>query len=371
MSSSRRRRTKASGSIPRRVLSLLCVSVAITLCQDSDQPIVPYDRGLYEHWTDDDGDCVNTRQEVLIAESQMPAKLDSTRCRVLKGLWFDPYTGQRITDPSDLDIDHLIPLAEAHRSGASSWTAEQRREFANDLIHPDVLIAVTAASNRSKGDRDPALWLPPNEGYRCQYVRQWVIAKATWGLDMDPAEREAVREVLWKCGVVSARDSAEDQPGSVPESGRNGSDSASNTVTEQSAASGVTAEGGGTAVDSDAAEAPGLGTGDRPDSVAVEGGAEAAADSAHAFCEQLDRAPCIDVNTANLETLQCATGLGPVKSQDIIDHRTSNGLFQELEDLDAVPGIGPITVNSIRESGFCVVAEGVTGGAEPANTPQP
>ena len=371
MSSSRPRRTKASGSIPRRVLSLLCVSVAITLCQDSDQPIVPYDRGLYEHWTDDDGDCANTRQEVLIAESQSPAKLDSTRCRVLEGLWFDPYTGQRITDPSDLDIDHLIPLAEAHRSGASSWTAEQRREFANDLIHPDVLIAVATASNRSKGDRDPALWLPPNEGYRCQYVRLWVIAKATWGLDMDPAEREAVREVLWNCGVVSGRDSAEGQPGPEPESDRNRVETPSNTVPEQSTTSSGSARGAGTAIDSGTAEPLGLGTGDTPDSTAVEGGAKAFAESADAFCEQLARAPCIDVNTANLETLQCAMGLGPVKSQDIIDHRTSNGLFQELEDLDDVPGIGPSTVNSIRESGFCVAAEGVSGGAEPAKTPQP
>ena len=356
--------------VARRRLALLPVSVAIALCQDVDQPIVPYDRKLYEHWTDADGDCLDTRQEVLIAESQSPAKLDSTGCRVLEGLWFDPFTGQRVTDPSRLDIDHLIPLAEAHRSGAGSWTPEQRRRFANDLMHPDALIATTAASNRSKGDRDPAHWLPPNEGFRCEYVRQWVIAKATWGLDMDPTEREAVRSVLWKCGIVSAQRPAEGGSGPGPELSGNLNDAAASAGTEQSTVSSVKAQGEGTAIDSGTAEPLEIGTRYTAASAAVARDPKSDPESADASCEHLVRTPCIDMNVATLETLRCAKGLGSVKSQAIIDYRTNNGPFQELGDLDEVPGIGPATINSIRLSGFCVGAQGDMEGSEPGGTPK-
>ena len=354
----------------RRWLALLPVSVTIALCQDVNQPIVPYDRKLYEHWADADGDCLDTRQEVLIAESQSPAKLDSTGCRVRTGLWFDPYTGQRVTDPSRLDIDHLVPLAEAHRSGAGSWTPGQRRRFANDLTHPDALIAVTAASNRSKGDSDPALWLPPNEGFRCEYVRQWVIAKATWGLDMDPTEKEAVRGVLWKCGVASAEHPAEGESGPGPELSGSRNDAAVSAGAEQSTVSGVKTLGEGTAVDSGTARPLDIGIGYTAASAAVARDPEPDPGSADSYCEHLVRTPCIDMNTAALETLRCAKGLGSVKSQAIIDYRTSNGPFQELGDLDNVPGIGPATINSIRLSGFCVGAQGDIEGSEPAGTPK-
>ena len=165
----------------------------------SNAPAVPYDRDLYPTWRDEDGDCQDARQEVLIAESFEPPEMDDRGCRVVSGRWLDPYTGQIFTNPSDLDIDHMVPLAEAHRSGAATWTAEQRQNYANDLFHVDTLIAVSASANRSKGDRDPALWLPPNESYDCEYVRKWVVVKATWGLTMDAEEASAVADVLRGC----------------------------------------------------------------------------------------------------------------------------------------------------------------------------
>ena len=165
----------------------------------SPSPVVPYDRDLYGGWIDADGDCQDTRQEVLIAESLIPARLDSRGCRVVSGEWLDPYTGQTFTDPSDLDIDHFIPLAEAHRSGASQWPPELRRQFANDLSFPGSLIAVSASANRSKGDRDPAGWLPPNQDFHCEYVSAWVIEKGYWGLTMDDGERNAVLSILGQC----------------------------------------------------------------------------------------------------------------------------------------------------------------------------
>jgi len=162
-------------------------------------PTVPYDRDLYGGWIDADGDCQDTRQEVLIAESITPVQLDSRGCRVVIGTWLDPFTGQTFTNPGDLDIDHFIPLAEAHRSGADRWPPELRRQFANDLSWPGGLIAVSASANRSKGARDPAGWLPPNEEFHCEYVRNWVITKGYWGLAMDDSERNAVYSVLVQC----------------------------------------------------------------------------------------------------------------------------------------------------------------------------
>ena len=352
----------------RSGLAILHISAAIALCQDVDQNRVPYERKLYEHWIDADGDCLDTRQEVLIAESQSPAKLDPAGCRVVAGHWLDPYTGQRVVDPSMLDIDHLIPLAEAHRSGADSWTPEQRRRFANDLLHPEALIAVTAGSNRSKGSRDPALWLPPNEGFRCEYVRQWLITKAIWGLDMDPAEREAIRDVLWKCGAVPEQRPEDGGPEPGPAVSGDRSDTAASAESGQATLSGVQQRGGDAATESGAAEPSEIEAGD---TAAVAGsGPSADPESPDAFCEQLARTPCIDINTATLGTLECAKGLGQVKSQAIIDYRASNGPVQELGELDDVPGIGPATIDSIRDSGFCVGPQVDIEGSEPAATPQ-
>ena len=166
-------------------------------------PVVPYDRALYGGWRDADGDCQDTRQEVLIAESVTPVQLNSTGCRVVSGEWHDPFTGQTFTNPSNLDIDHVVPLAEVHRSGGSSWSPERRRSYSNDLSYPGTLIAVSASANRSKGDRDPADWLPPNEGFHCGYVTAWVLAKGYWGLSMDERERNVVYSVLGECLSLS------------------------------------------------------------------------------------------------------------------------------------------------------------------------
>ncbi len=156
---------------------------------------IPYDRGLYRHWIDEDRDCQNTRQEVLIKESTVQVTLDPRGCKVVAGLWDDPYTGRVFTDPGLLDIDHLIPLAEVHRSGGDKWDSTLRRAYANDLTEPKNLIAVFRSANRSIGDRDPANWMPPNASYHCEYVATWTSVKERWGLSADDAEREAVRRV--------------------------------------------------------------------------------------------------------------------------------------------------------------------------------
>jgi hypothetical protein len=162
-------------------------------------PAVAYDRGLYKHWTDVDRDCQDTRQEVLIAESVRPVTLDARRCKVVSGEWHDPYTGRVFTNPADLDIDHMVPLAEAHASGGDAWPTDRRQAYANDLSDPNTLVAVSASANRSKGDKDPAKWMPANVAFRCTYVRVWAEVKLRWSMGMDAAERQAVAGMLHDC----------------------------------------------------------------------------------------------------------------------------------------------------------------------------
>lgn len=166
----------------------------------SSSPGSKYDRKDWPHWSDADGDCQDTRQEVLIAESEIPVKFKTAkRCRVKSGRWRCPYTGRTFTDPRDLDVDHLVPLAEAHRSGGHAWDRDQRERYANALEDPDHLIAVEKGSNRAKGDKDPHAWMPPDDAFRCEYLKAWRGVKDQWMLEMDPAETRWIEEAEQAC----------------------------------------------------------------------------------------------------------------------------------------------------------------------------
>ncbi len=160
----------------------------------------PFDRADWPHWIDADGDCQDTRAEVLVQESLEPPRLSADGCEVVAGRWYDPYTDTSFTDPRDLDVDHRVPLGEAHRSGADRWDRARRLAFANDLSHPDTLIAVDRSANRSKADGDPLSWLPPAWGYRCAYVERWRDTKRRWALSEDRLEGWWDDAVLWFCG---------------------------------------------------------------------------------------------------------------------------------------------------------------------------
>ncbi|MEV7817116.1 HNH endonuclease family protein [Streptomyces flaveolus] len=160
-----------------------------------------YERAKFKHWVDADKDGCNTRAEVLKAEAVV-APEQGASCRLSGGAWFSPYDDRFIQGPGGLDIDHLVPLAEAWDSGASDWSAQEREAYANDLGDDRALIAVSAASNRSKADQDPSTWLPPAVGYRCQYVTDWVADKMRWGLSIDTGEHAALTEVLDNCPDV-------------------------------------------------------------------------------------------------------------------------------------------------------------------------
>ena len=156
-----------------------------------------YDRKLYGSWIDLDHDCQNTRHEVLIEESLVPVTFKTDlKCKVISGKWYDPYTDQVFTDPSKLDIDHVVPLKESFISGAKSWSREKKKEYANYLKDKGHLIAVSRSANRSKGAKDPALWLPTNEAYHVEYAKIWIQIKKDWDLSFDAAEIAALKRIL-------------------------------------------------------------------------------------------------------------------------------------------------------------------------------
>ncbi|MFJ4226020.1 HNH endonuclease family protein, partial [Paenarthrobacter nicotinovorans] len=161
-----------------------------------------YNRDYFRHWIDADTDGCNTRSEVLQQESQVVVTF-SSGCTVATGQWASWYDGATWTNASDVDIDHMVPLAEAWGSGASTWTSEQRRDYANDLGFEASLEAVTDNVNQAKSDRDPAEWMPPLSGVACRYVTDWVLVKYRWQLTIDAAESAAISSVLQgSCGAT-------------------------------------------------------------------------------------------------------------------------------------------------------------------------
>jgi hypothetical protein len=148
-----------------------------------------YDRERFGGWRTRDG-CT-TRERVLIKESRRGREAG---CHVRRGFWLSVYDGERTRDPSDFDIDHLVPLGEAWVSGARRWTPGTSERYTNDLGYSGTLRAVSAGSNRAKGDQDPASWMPPRAIHHCKYIGTWIAVKYRWRLTIDRAERA----VLWR-----------------------------------------------------------------------------------------------------------------------------------------------------------------------------
>jgi hypothetical protein len=154
-----------------------------------------YERDMFNHWTSNNSTGCDTRFAVLVEESLIPAQ--TSGCKVLSGEWLSSYDGKTFTNPSELDIDHMIPLSEGWRSGASEWDAETRELYANDMGDVLALVAVSASSNRSKSDNDPSDWMPDTDG--CIYVANWVAMKYRWSLAVDADEKSAILSILSFC----------------------------------------------------------------------------------------------------------------------------------------------------------------------------
>ncbi|NDU72308.1 DUF1524 domain-containing protein [Actinomadura sp. DSM 109109] len=154
-----------------------------------------YTRDQFPHWVSVEGNC-DTREWVLKRDGQ--EVVTDTACRATSGHWESPYDGGVWTEADDLDIDHMVPLAQAWRSGANEWTITRRRQFAND-VESSQLWAVTDNINQSKGDKDPARWRPPLVSFSCTYARSWVDVKWRYGLTADEAEKKALTDMLATC----------------------------------------------------------------------------------------------------------------------------------------------------------------------------
>ena len=162
--------------------------------------IPAYDRSDWGDWIDVDNNCRNTRHEVLAEESVEPVTYRTDkRCRVAAGRWIGPYTGQTYIDPGGLDVDHVVPLANAHRSGAWAWDRDRKREYYNDRSNSGHLVAVERTVNSEKGSQGPENWKPPNQAHWCDYARNWISVKAKWDLTATAKEIAALEAMLETC----------------------------------------------------------------------------------------------------------------------------------------------------------------------------
>ena len=188
---------------------------ADTLALLNRLPVAPaasmsgYSRDRFRHWSQAERfgwtpprpDCT-TREAALVRDGQNVRVGDG--CQVLSGSWFDPYTGKTFTRASDIDIDHVVPLAAAWRAGADRWDNARREQYAND---PEVLLSVEDNANQEKGDKGPEAWKPPRRDEWCDYAQRWIAIKAKYGLAITaPArgaggEKAALLQLLGTCGT--------------------------------------------------------------------------------------------------------------------------------------------------------------------------
>ncbi|BBH65165.1 hypothetical protein ACTI_18500 [Actinoplanes sp. OR16] len=153
-----------------------------------------YSRAKFPHWRDTGSNC-DVRDSVLERDGE---KVKLSGCNVVAGTWHSLYDDKTLDSPTKVDIDHTVPLANAWRSGAAKWDNDKRGDFANDLDRPQ-LLAVSATSNRSKGDQDPSTWKPPARDNWCEYATDWVTVKSYWELTVTEKEKVALDDMLETC----------------------------------------------------------------------------------------------------------------------------------------------------------------------------
>jgi len=160
---------------------------------------VIFNRGDWPHWVDESGNCFDTRAEVLIRDSTTTVTFNESGCRVVTGRWVDPWNGLAFSIAADIDIDHTVALANAHRSGGWVWNTKRRRAFANDLGDPGTLRPMDRSANVAKGDKGPEAWRPPVAAAWCEYASDWAHIKITWDLTVTTSEHAALDEMLSTC----------------------------------------------------------------------------------------------------------------------------------------------------------------------------
>jgi hypothetical protein len=165
--------------------------------QTAVAPSPAYSRDQFgSGWADPDGNGCDGRQDAVARATTDQHR--TSRCYIATGDVTDWYTGKVCDDCAtrNFDVDHVVALADAWRSGADKWTRTKRIRYAND---PLVLVITNASLNRSKSDRGPDEWAPINHAAACKYVRRYRQIKLAWGLHSTPAQRAAIRRTLATC----------------------------------------------------------------------------------------------------------------------------------------------------------------------------
>ena len=176
-----------SAEVARKELAALTV--------EAPHSLQGYSRDKFEHWAIEDH-WPKTR-EVVLRRDGKEVGLD-TQVQTASQHWHSPYDDRILTAASEVDVDHVVPLANAWRSGADEWSAARRHKFANDLSTTQ-LLAVSAVANRSKSDQSPDQWVPPNTAYHCRYSKAWTHVKFTYGLSVTKKEKAALDAMLDLC----------------------------------------------------------------------------------------------------------------------------------------------------------------------------
>jgi len=175
-----------------------------TLHVEATASMIGYDRvkRFGPPWKDVDGNGCDTRDDILKRDMTKLEFEGADTCHVQSGRLHDPYTGKFINfvrgskTSLAVQIDHVVALADAWRTGAQKWTQNRRVAYAND---PDVLLAVDGPSNNAKGDDDASQWLPPRKAYDCRYVARQIAVKKKYTLWVTPTERDAMANQLAGC----------------------------------------------------------------------------------------------------------------------------------------------------------------------------
>lgn len=182
-----------------KIFNLWFIALFFFLSACSTPGVTPskkYLRRDWGTWADEDKNCRDTRSEILVERSLKEVSFDKKGCRVVRGEWDDYYYPDKIVQASDADIDHLVPLKNAHLSGADQWDEEKRKEFAND---PANLVITLKKFNRQKGAKGIDAWLPKEKRYACQYIKDFQKIKKKYDLALLEAEKDTVKMLTPEC----------------------------------------------------------------------------------------------------------------------------------------------------------------------------
>lgn len=150
-------------------------------------------------WADADDDCQDTRTEVLVRSGTNVTFTGPDECHVASGTWNDIYSGKSVTTYTDIEVDHLVPLRDAHASGGYRWTLEEKRAYANDLSNDFHLLVMAAGEHNRRTLKSPAIEEPPNFRFQCEYLICWASIKRKYKLSMTQDEFDSVNARLNLC----------------------------------------------------------------------------------------------------------------------------------------------------------------------------